>query len=214
MPVDPKLGKNGNNLADKIENFTGSNQPAPTDRSIGGNETFKSLAEQFSTTEKTCLSIDGGLTTIVNDLLKDKLSKEKLELVHDKYLKAQNCGNLVAPKINKQLKQGTKNTDSACQKIENLWLSSLYAILHKVCGNFSTNQSSEENLTTLTHAVVLSLWANRVFNLKRRVLHRSDLDRQLCNPSTSVSTYLFVDDLNKEVDDFTKANNLTRNGYT
>lgn len=88
MPVDPKLGKNGNNLADKIENFTGSNQPAPTDRSIGGNETFKSLAEQFSTTEKTCLSIDGGLTTIVNDLLKDKLSKEKLELVHDKYLKA------------------------------------------------------------------------------------------------------------------------------
>ena len=60
----------------------------PTDRSIGGNEAFKSLAKQFSTTEKTGPSIDGGLATIVNDLLKDKLSKEKLELVHDKYLKA------------------------------------------------------------------------------------------------------------------------------
>ena len=171
MPVDPKLGKNGDNLADEIENFTRSKQPVPTDRSIGGNEAFKSLAKQFSTTEKTGPSIDGGLATIVNDYL----SKEKLELVHDKYLKAQNCGNLVAPKINKQLKQGTKNTDSACQKIENLWLSSLYAIL-QVCGNFSTNQSSEENLTTLTHAVVLSLSANRQFNLKCNDLHRSDVD--------------------------------------
>ena len=82
-----------------------------------------------------------------------------------------------------------------------------------MCDNLSTSQSSEENLTILTHAVVLSLSANREINLKRSDLLHPDLNRQyaaLCNPSTPVSTYLFGDDLNKEVEDLTKANKLAR----
>ena len=65
----------------------------------------------------------------------------------------------------------------------------------------------------LTHSIVLSLAANREFNLKRRDLLRADLNKQyaaLCNPSTPVSQYLFGDDLNKETDDLFKASKLTR----
>ena len=65
----------------------------------------------------------------------------------------------------------------------------------------------------LTHSIVLSLATNRELNLKRRDLLRADLNKQyaaLCNPSTTVSQYLFGDDLNKEMDDPSKASKLTR----
>ena len=64
----------------------------------------------------------------------------------------------------------------------------------------------------LIHAVVLLMTANRELNLKRRDLLRPDLNKQygaLCNPSTPMSTFLFGDDLNKEVEELTKSNILS-----
>ena len=68
-----------------------------------------------------------------------------------------------------------------------------------------------KSLTTLTHALVLGLSANRQVNLARRDLLRPHLNKpyqSLCNPSTPVTSYLFGDDLNKQVDDLTKANKI------
>ena len=64
-------------------------------------------------------------------------------------------------------------------------------------------------LTTLTHAVVLS--ANRQFNLSRKELLRPHLNKNnqaLYNPLVLITTNLFGDDLNKQVDDLTKANKI------
>ena len=67
----------------------------------------------------------------------------------------------------------------------------------------------------MTHTAVLLLSANREnreLNLKRRDLIRPDLNKQyapLCNPSTAVSTFLFGDDLNKEVKELTKSQKLS-----
>ena len=179
---------------------------------------FKAFVEQFVTAEKPGPAIDHDLATIVNKLLTEKLTKEKLEPVQQKYLRPENCKNLVTSKINKpiwqQLKQETKNTDSAFQKIQQLLLSSLYAIL-QVCNSLSSSQNTEDhnNILMLAHSIVLSLAANRELNLKRHDLLRAVLNKQyaaLCNPSTPVSQYLFGDDLNKEMDDLSKASKLTR----
>jgi hypothetical protein len=67
-------------------------------------------------------------------------------------------------------------------------------------------------MDAVIHAIVLLLSANREINLKRRELLRPDLNKQyvaLCNPSTAISTCLFGDDLNKEVEDLTKSNRLS-----
>jgi len=91
-------------------------------------------------------------------------------------------------------------------------LSALYVIL-EVCNNMSKTKASNDNLTSLTHAAVLMLSTNRELNVKRRDLLRPDLNKQyvaLCNPSTPMSTQLFGDDLNKEVEDLTKANKLSK----
>ena len=72
--------------------------------------------------------------------------------------------------------------------------------------------SSGEQKNRLTHAAVLSLSANRELNVKCRDLIRPDLNKQyaaLCNPSTSISTYLFGDFLRKEVEELSTSNKLS-----
>ena len=213
--ADPLPEHSEDNLVDKIANFA-KDKSSQSQTDLSENTVFKTFVEQFAPGEQTGQAIDHDLSTIVNELLTEKLTKEKLEPVQDKYLKPENCENLVAPKINKpiwqQLKQETKNTDSTFQKLQQLSLSSLYAVL-QVCNNLSSKQNIEDSVMMLTHSIVLSLAANRELNLKRRDLLRSDLNKQyaaLCNPSTPVSKYIFGDDLNKEMEDLSKASKLTK----
>ena len=129
------------------------------------------------------------MAEIVKSLLNEKLPKGKLSEVQAKYLRPENCTNLVASKINKQiwqqLRQETRNTDSEFKKAQSLLISGLYAVL-QMC-----NSSSGEQKNALTHTAVLLLSANRDLNLKRRDLICPDLNQQyasLCNPSTTIST--------------------------
>ena len=96
-------------VATKINDFI---KPKTSDHAEGlDGDSFKSLNE-FSILEKTSPAIDANLA--------EKLAKEKLAKVQSKYLRPENCTNLVAPKINKQiwqqLRQESRNNDSALQK--------------------------------------------------------------------------------------------------
>ena len=160
--------------------------------------------------KKTAPAIDSSLAEIVKSLLLEKLPKDKLAAVQNKYLRQENCTNLVVPKINKQiwqqLRQETRNNDSAFQKAQSLLLSGLYAVLQ------TCNSSSGQQKNVLTHAAVLLLSSNRELSLKRRDLIRPDLNKQyasLCNSSTPVSSFLFGDELNKEVEELTKSHKLS-----
>ena len=195
-------------MATKIDNFI---QPEPSDLGEGSSSHFfKTLAEEFSVAEKTAPAIDSSLAEIVKSLLLEKLPKDKLAEVQNKYLRPENCTNLVAPKINKQvwqqLRQETRNNDSAFQKAQSLLLSGFYAVLQ------TCNSSSGQQKNVLTHAAVLLLSSNRELSLKRRGLIRPDLNKQyasLCNPFTPVSSFLFGDELNKEVEKLTKSHKFS-----
>ena len=171
---------------------------------------LKSLVKEFTPVEKTSGALQSELAELVNGLINDKLPKEKLAQLQEKYLRPENCPFFLPPRINKQLwqqlRQETRNADSALQKTQGLLIAGLYAVLH-VC-----QELQGKPMDGLIHAVVLLLSANREFNLKRRELLRADLNKQyvaLCNPSTAISTFLFGDDLNKEVEDLTKSNRLS-----
>ena len=160
--------------------------------------------------EKTAPAIDSSLAEIVKSLLLEKLPKDKLAEVQNKYLRPENCTKLVAPTINKQiwqqLRRETRNNDSAFQKAQSLLLSGLYAVLH------TCNSSSGQQKNVLTHAAVLLLSSNSELSLKRRDLIRPDLNKQyasLCNSSTPVSSFLFGDELNKEVEELTRSHKLS-----
>ena len=130
--------------------------------------------------------------------------------MQNKYLRPENCTNLVAPKLIfkmwQHLHEDTKNNNSALQKVQSLLLLVLYAALQ------TSDSSSGEQKNVLTHATVLLLSSNRELVLKQRDLICPDLNKQyasLRNPSTLVSFYLFRDELNKEVEELTKSHELS-----
>ncbi len=190
-------------LAAKIDQLAA---PAPSPITVtGDNADFKALALEFSTVEKTSAALDTDLAELVNGLINDRVPKEKLDQSQDKYLRPENCPWLMPPKVNKQiwqqLRQETRNSDFAFQRALGFLMSGIYALL-QLC-----NESKDTPRDTLIHMVVLLMSANREINLKRRELLRPDLNKQfgaLCNPSTSLSTFMFRDDLNKEVEDLRK----------
>ncbi|CAH3165394.1 unnamed protein product, partial [Porites lobata] len=81
-----------------------------------------------SVLEKTSPAIDANLAEIVKSLLTEKLTKEKLAEVQNKYLRPENCTNLE-----------TRNNDSAFQKAQSLLLSGLYAVL-QLCNSANGDQ--------------------------------------------------------------------------
>ena len=88
-------------MATKLDNFIPS-----SDLGEGSSgDSFKSLAEGFNVAEKTAQAIDSNLAEIVKSLLLEELSKDKLAEVQNKYLRPENCTNVVAPRINKQVWQ-------------------------------------------------------------------------------------------------------------
>ena len=170
------------------------------------------MVAEFNPEKATGPPISEKLAELTNGLLKEGLSKDQISTINQKYLKPKNCPLLEAPKVNNllwnQLKQEPKNLDTSLQKGQGFLMSALYAMI-TVCNDLAQNHNDVKSLTTLTHALVLGLSANRQVNLTRRDLLRPHLNNPyqlLCNPSTPITSYLFGDDLNKQVDDLTKAN--------
>ena len=73
---------------------------------------LKDLSAEFSTKETTSSSIDGDPLKIIEGLINNKLPKEKIDGLTEKYPRSENCKVIVVPKTNRavwnQLKDGTK----------------------------------------------------------------------------------------------------------
>ena len=192
------------NTEGEPNNIADANEPNDT------SGAFDDLAAEFSTTDKAGPPVDGKLADIITDLLQNPLPKAKLDELVTKYPRPENCQSLVAPKINKmvwqKLKPDTRTTDGSMQRCQKLFISAIYAIID-ACAS-----STDQIRTVLTHALVLALSGNRELNLRRRELLRPQLNSQyaaLCNPSIPITTELFGDNITKEIEDVTKANQLS-----
>ena len=197
-----------------MQNVITAEETASKSRQITEKSCLENLVAEFNSKKATSPPISEKLAELTNGLLKEGLSKDQISTINQKYLKPKNCPFLEAPKVNNllwnQLKQEPKNLDTSLQKGQGFLMSALYAMI-TVCNDLAQNHNDVKSLTTLTHALVLGLSANRQVNLARRDLLRPHLNKpyqSLCNPSTPITSYLFGDDLNKQVDDLTKANKI------
>ena len=62
---------------------------------------LKDLSAEFSTNERTSSSIDGDLLKIIEGLIKNKLPKEKIDGLTEKYPRPENCKLLIVSKTNR-----------------------------------------------------------------------------------------------------------------
>ena len=197
-------GHEAPNIANAVDSYINAEAEATTQSSP-----FADLADEFSTADKAGPAIDGKLASLVGDLCKDQLPKAKLDEVLEKYLRPENCATLVTPRVNKvvwqQLNQAVRTTDNAMQKCQKFLLASVYAILQ------ACEQATREARPPLIHALVLAMAGNQEINLRRRDFLRPHLNSRfsaLCNPSTPITTELFGDDINKEIDQLAKSSQL------
>ena len=170
---------------------------------------WEHISQEFSVAEKTGPAIDEKLSQLVAGLIPEKLPRTKLDELVEKYPKPDNCPLLVAPKCNKavwhQLKLPTNATDTSLQKSQKLLVAAVWALIQ------ATTKASDDLKIPLTHSLVLALFANWEFNQKRRDLLRTHLNSRyaaLFNPSTSISTELFGDDIGKEIDELIKTSQI------
>ena len=170
---------------------------------------WEHISQEFSVAEKTGPAIDEKLAQLVTGLIPEKLPRTKLDELVEKYPRPNYCPLLVAPKCNKavwyQLKLPTKATDTTLQKCQKLLVAAVCALIQ------ATTKASDDLKIPLTHSLVLALSAYWEFNQNRRDLLRPHLISwyaALCNPSTSISTELFGDDIGKEIDELTKTSQI------
>ena len=202
--VAPENGESSA-VADAVDTYLNAQaEPTPSQ-----STPFADLAAEFSTADKTGPPIDAQLANLVNELCKDQLPKAKLDAVLEQYHRPSNCDHLVSPKVNKvvwqQLNQAARTADNAMQRCQKLFLASVYAMLH------ACTQTPRADRSSLIHALVLAMSGNREINLRRREFLRSHLNSKysaLCNPSTPITSELFGDDINKEIDQLTKSSQL------
>ncbi|XP_031549134.1 uncharacterized protein LOC116286708 [Actinia tenebrosa] len=141
-----------------------------------GNTTsgFDNLADEFSTSDKTGPAVDSNLATMVEELVKEKLPKSKLDDLMSKYLRPENCKLLVSPKVNRavwnQLSQNTKATDRAFQKSQQYFITAMYAMMS------ACEKATGEMKSVLAHSLVLALAGNPELNLSRQRSSSSSRD--------------------------------------
>ena len=148
---------------------------------------FENLVEEFSTSDNTGPAVDSKLATMVEELVKGKLPKSKLEGLMVKYPRPENCKLLVSPKVNRavwnQLSQNTKNADRALQKAQQCLITAMYATMT------ACEKATGEMNSILAHSLVLGLAGNRELNLRRR----ESLRASPCENHADVSTSRFTD---------------------
>ncbi|KAK2559389.1 hypothetical protein P5673_018010 [Acropora cervicornis] len=183
--------------------------------SKSGQSTEKSCLEdlvaEFNPEKATGPPISEKLAELTNGLLKEGLSKDQISTINQKYLKPKNCPFLEAPKVNNllwnQLKQEPKNLDTSLQKGQGFLMSALYAMI-TVCNDLAQNHNDVKNPYYFDSRFGVGPFCKQT---ARRDLLRPHLNKpyqSLCNPSTPITSYLFGEDLNKQVDDLTKANKI------
>ena len=130
-------------VSDEIVHFLAHDvgqYPGETQAEASGD--LKDLAAEFSTNERTSSSIDDDLLKIIEGLINNKLPKEKIDGLVEKYPRPENCKLLVVPKTNRavwnQLKDATKRAHMGMQKCQKLFMTAIYAILEASRGACGT----------------------------------------------------------------------------
>ena len=100
-------------VGDEIDHFVAHNVGQHSGDTRGEvSWDLRDLSAEFSTNERTSSSIDGDLLKIIEGLINNKLPKEKIDGLTEKYPRPENCKALVVPRTNRavwnQLKDGTK----------------------------------------------------------------------------------------------------------
>ena len=176
------------------------------------------LTKTLQLTEHVGPAIDGDLASLVDKIMREKASEDKITDLKKQHETPENCSTLSETKVNQgvwnNLDESARSTDLKFQKVQKSLVKGIIIIVtevNKMMGNAGP-QNAEDTVGSLMDGVLLLANANQELNYRRRELMRPQLNanyRHLCSPSNPVTSLLFGDDLPKAVKDISDTNRLS-----
>ena len=147
-----------------------------------------------------------------------KPNETKLNELKKQYIPPSNCESLSETRVNSNiwnnLGETARSNDLKLQKVQKYLIKGMTAVVTVIDSLIKDepNSSKEDNIGKLMDAVILLANANTEVNLRRRERLKPELHpsyRHLCNPSNTITSQLFGDDLPKAVKDIAEANRIS-----
>ena len=178
---------------------------------------YKHLSDKFNQTEQVEEGVHPDLAMLVNNSFRNGLSDEKYEEISRQIFRPENCDSLVKTRVNqgiwRLLKSWTQSDDTKLSSLQGVLVKASINIV-KLVGKLGISES--EHLELGTTAIALLGHANKLINMKRKDLHKSDLDSKyhfLASASLPYTNLLYGDDTDVN-NNVREINTLNRIGKT
>lgn len=201
-----------------LENLLGNVNRSKDEQSNKG-DVLNDIAQDLNFNERTDPDINEQLASIFNNLLKSKLSEDKLKEKMDKYVRPANMADLKIPRVNtliwNQLSDNMKAQDRKAQKSQAILMGSINAGIKAANLAISKYAGDRGLVKLLSDCVALALQYNHEVNQGRRMSMKKELHKDyaaICNvrPAEEGGSEFLFGDLSKVTKEITEANKLTK----
>ena len=204
-------------LEEAVTKLTDSAGAQKTPSNEGKFEVLNSLKQELKK-EETGPSINAELANVVNAMVKEGLSEEKLQEKLNKYHRPENCESLTKVRVNQSiwdhLTPAVRSQDVRLQKVQTSLFKGMCALttmIDKFLDHIPSFPQGNDLLQQSTDALALFANASSELNQRRRELIKPDLHdeyKHLCSSSLAIPDQLFGDDLPKQVQELTEVNRV------
>ena len=193
----------------------------PSNSPPGESDILGSIAEEYDLDEQCAEEINPKLAAIVNKMVRNRLTEEKLKEKLSQSIRPTNCDNLSGTKVNpeiwRKLQATTRSRDIKMQRLENTLLKAtipIVKVVHQLMSSDSTHPIDNKGIVkSLMDSVALLGHTNCELVQRGRDLIRPGLNdqyQQICSEHILFSSWLFGDDLPKQVQDISATNRVSQ----
>ena len=162
--------------------------------------------------------IDGELSVIVNSLLTKGMADDKLQEKMNRIACPQNCEALTKVKVKQliwdNLSANVRSQHLRMQKVQTSLIKGITGVVlatNKVLGCLDSIPEGRDLIQSLSDSIAMLANANKEINMRRKEMIKPDLHddyKHLCSSSIEPSSFLFGDELPKQVKDLTEVNRV------
>ncbi|XP_060602586.1 uncharacterized protein LOC132755706 [Ruditapes philippinarum] len=176
---------------------------------------FSSFVKKFKRIDTVDNEVDQKLADLINTTFREGMQEDNLSDISKSIFRPSNCEALKETRVNpgvwSVLKPVTQTEDSKLRGIQNLVIKAscnVAKMLDKGASDFD-----KQMLEWGTSALGLLGQSNKWINIRRRELHRKDMDPKLhylCSPSLPYTDMLYGDSMIKDIKDIQELNKISR----
>ena len=200
-----------------VENVEMENEPPNKRRKTDDNSTetapcnssFIGAARSFKLKENVDKKVNDELADMINVIFREGISDEKYQDLLKTVLRPENCSSRTRTKVNQLiwnwLRPYTKSYDVSIQQHQNAIIKAsinVAKMLDKLDKMKINKESSDSDIQECIDlglgSIELMAQYNRLTNLKRKEVHRPDLEQDyhhLCSPNVPFTDILYGDDI-------------------